>query len=77
MKKIILGALALLQLFSCSGDENPELPLAAKKKLVAMTYNIHHGAPENSDVINLSNIATGLNLLPSRRWMLMWGARAT
>jgi len=58
MKKIILGAIALLQLFSCSGDENPELQLPAKKKLVTMTYNIHHGAPENSDVVNLPNIAT-------------------
>jgi len=57
MKKIILGALALLNLFSCSGDEKIELIVPEKKKLFTMTYNIHHGAPENSDVVNLANIA--------------------
>lgn len=57
MKKIILGAMALLNLMSCSGDEKLDLTPPAKKKLVTMTYNIHHGAPENSEVVNLANIA--------------------
>ncbi len=58
MKKIILGALALLNLMSCSGDEKVVLDPPAKKKLTTMTYNIHHGAPENSNIVNLANIAS-------------------
>lgn len=46
--------------FTACGDNNaePDTPKPSeKKKLVTMTYNIHHGAPEGSDVVNLSNIA--------------------
>lgn len=51
---LLLGALLLL---SCSGKDKVEAPIPNSKKLVTLTYNIHHGAPENSNEVNLNNIA--------------------
>ena len=51
---LFLGALLLL---SCGGKDKAEPPLSSSKKLVTLTYNIHHGAPESSSIVNLENIA--------------------
>jgi endonuclease/exonuclease/phosphatase family metal-dependent hydrolase len=51
---VFLGALLLL---SCGGKDKAEPPISTSKKLNTQTYNIHHGAPENSNAVNLSNIA--------------------
>lgn len=52
-----LGLLVALIVTCCSNsNENPQ-PTNNKKKLTLLTYNIHHGAPANSDAINLNNIA--------------------
>ncbi len=64
MKKnqILLLILCLCStVFACDGKgkEVPTLQVE-KKKLTVMTYNIHHGAPEGSEVVNLENIANTL-----------------
>lgn len=58
MKKILNMILAGVMLLSCSASKDNEMPPATKKKLTLMTYNIHHGAPRDHDVINLNNIAS-------------------
>lgn len=52
------GVILLLIITCCSGSsgDSPQ-PEVQKKKLNLLTYNIRHGAPYNSDVINLANIA--------------------
>ena len=56
-----LGLLVALIVTCCSNsNENPQ-PTNNKKKLTLLTYNIHHGAPANSDAINLNNIAAVIN----------------
>lgn len=58
IKPFILTCLALISLSACgSGSKEVPAPVQTKKKLVTMTYNIHHGAPENSEVVNINNIA--------------------
>src|SRR5690606_8214018 len=34
-----------------------EKPKSSTKSLITLTYNIHHGAPDKSDVVNLQDIA--------------------
>lgn len=52
---LILIAFVLL---STAGKDKVEPPrVSSLAKLVTLTYNIHHGAPENSDVVNLNDIA--------------------
>lgn len=60
MNKGLLGlaALVLLVITCCSGSGDEPKPQAQKKRLTLLTYNIRHGAPYNSDEINLNNIAT-------------------
>lgn len=57
MKTLFYLFLAVLVMFSCGGKESVEAPVTTSKKLVTLTYNIHHGAPENSNEVNLNNIA--------------------
>ncbi|MFD2554173.1 endonuclease/exonuclease/phosphatase family protein [Sphingobacterium tabacisoli] len=59
MKKglLVIGALMFLVITCCSSSGESPQPEAQKKRLTLMTYNIRHGAPYNSDVINLNNIA--------------------
>ena len=51
-----LSAIALLLITCCSSSSDTPAPTKSNK-LTLLTYNIHHGAPSNPDVINLSNIA--------------------
>ncbi|SKB88365.1 Metal-dependent hydrolase, endonuclease/exonuclease/phosphatase family [Sphingobacterium nematocida] len=59
MRKGLLAITALLFLVitCCSSSGEETKPETQKKRLTLMTYNIRHGAPYNSDVINLNNIA--------------------
>lgn len=50
------GLMTLLVITCCSNSTDVPTPVI-KKKLTLMTYNIHHGAPADPDVINLENIA--------------------
>lgn len=43
-------------IYSCNLQKDQKQPNNLKK-LKTLTYNIHHGAPDNSDVVSLSNIA--------------------
>lgn len=52
-----IGVLVLLVITCCSGSGEDPKPDGQKKRLTLLTYNIRHGAPYNSDVINLNNIA--------------------
>src|SRR5690606_12321232 len=58
IKSIItnLSAITLLLITCCSSSSDSPAPVKSNK-LTLLTYNIHHGAPSNPDVINLSNIA--------------------
>ncbi|WP_437918685.1 endonuclease/exonuclease/phosphatase family protein [Sphingobacterium sp. LRF_L2] len=56
MKNISLAILLLLTITCCSSTEENEL-LQEKSKIVMLTYNVHHGAPANSEVVNLEHIA--------------------
>lgn len=58
MNKILNIILAGVIFLSCSASKENETPGSTKKKLTLMTYNIHHGAPRDSEVINLNNIAS-------------------
>lgn len=51
-----MGMLALLAITCCSSSAEEPKP-ETKRKLTIMSYNIHHGAPADVDVINLENIA--------------------
>ncbi len=51
-----IGVLVLLVITCCSGSGEDPKP-AQKNRITLLTYNIRHGAPYNSDVINLNNIA--------------------
>lgn len=65
MKKnglMTLGLMILLTITCCSGSGEDPKPNGEKKKLTLLTYNIHHGAPANPDVINLNNIAAVIKL---------------
>lgn len=59
IKSIItnLSAITLLLITCCSSSSDSPAPVKSNK-LTLLTYNIHHGAPSNPDVINLSNIAS-------------------
>ena len=58
IKKLLfsIGCMVLLIITCCSSSTDTPVP-AIKKRLTIMTYNIHHGAPANPDIINLNNIA--------------------
>jgi len=49
---ILLGTIILSSCNLLNSSKKVEV-----KKLVTLTYNIHHGAPENSTEVNLNNIA--------------------
>lgn len=59
IKSIItnLSAITLLLITCCSSSSDSPAPVKSNQ-LTLLTYNIHHGAPSNPDVINLSNIAS-------------------
>lgn len=58
LKKLCLGLLTLSFFTYCTGKEkNTPEPAKQKTKLITMTYNIHHGAPDDSEIVNLNNIA--------------------
>ena len=57
MKRLIIALSAIFIFNACSGKDKSEPPVTNVKKLVTLTYNIHHGAPENSNEVNLNNIA--------------------
>lgn len=57
MRSLVLFISCVLVLSSCNLFKEQKQPLEIKK-LVTLTYNIHHGAPENSNEVNLNNIAT-------------------
>lgn len=54
---LLCGVLLFLIITCCSSSGDDPKPDAPKKRLTLLTYNIRHGAPYNSDVINLNNIA--------------------
>lgn len=58
LKILMLTCFVSIASLACSSDQKqiPE-PKTEKSKLTVITYNIHHGAPENSEVVNLENIA--------------------
>lgn len=59
MKKGLLGiaVLIFIAVNACKGSGDTPAPADEKQKLTLLTYNIRHGAPYNSDIINLGNIA--------------------
>jgi len=59
IRKGISGLIMMLALLvmCCSNSKDNPKPIETKKKLTVLTYNIHHGAPADSETINLSNIA--------------------
>ena len=57
MKYLIHTLLAALLLISCGSTKRNESYNSFSRQLITMTYNIHHGAPDNSKEVNLKNIA--------------------
>lgn len=61
MKKIVGFFLMLCFFLSCSSKDADEV-LPIKENLKIMTYNIHHGAPREPDVVNLEGIAAVIRM---------------
>ncbi|MCA5005860.1 endonuclease/exonuclease/phosphatase family protein [Sphingobacterium bovistauri] len=57
MKFSILTLIIILFFSSCISNKNPTTLALTKRKLITLTYNIHHGAPANSKEVSLENIA--------------------
>ena len=56
LKNLSLALMFLSIITCCSSSQQNEV-VVAKQKITMMTYNIHHGAPANSETVNLGNIA--------------------
>lgn len=57
MHKVIVFLIGVLLISSCNLFKSRELKEKSKQQLITLTYNIHHGAPANSNEVNLDNIA--------------------
>lgn len=62
MKNIIktLVFVAIISLTNCSSKSDAPLPPAEKAQLKVLAFNIQHGAPQGSNVINLTNTASSI-----------------